>query len=112
MAIFSTALPRSPHGCVRRQRSHSEGCRSVSAYEGIGLSDRHAWKLVITGDFFQLPPVTKNNEVPFFAFESEAWQKCIEHTVVLNKVFRQKDDGSVAFLSDDRRLTGVLPQRS
>lgn len=46
----------------------------------------------MTGDFFQLPPVTKGNEVPFFAFECDAWKKCIQQTVMLNKVFRQKDN--------------------
>lgn len=45
---------------------------------------------MVTGDFFQLPPVCKG-EV-FFAFESEAWKSCIEHTITLNKVFRQKDN--------------------
>lgn len=28
----------------------------------------------------------------FFAFESEAWKSCIEHTITLSKVFRQKDN--------------------
>lgn len=50
----------------------------------------HRLKLVVTGDFFQLPPVC-NGEV-FFAFESEAWKSCIEHTITLSKVFRQKDN--------------------
>lgn len=48
-------------------------------------------QLVITGDFFQLPPVTKGNAEPFFAFESLEWKKSIEHTVTLAHVFRQKD---------------------
>ncbi|TFY81866.1 hypothetical protein EWM64_g2151 [Hericium alpestre] len=59
-------------------------------------------QLVVTGDFFQLPPVTKGNEVPFFAFESEAWKTCIQHTVVLNKVFRQKDNKFVDLLNELR----------
>ena len=46
----------------------------------------------MTGDFFQLPPVTKGKEVPFFAFECDAWKKCIDNTVMLTQVFRQKDD--------------------
>lgn len=50
-------------------------------------------QLVITGDFFQLPPVTKGSKVPFFAFESPAWKACIERTVVLQTVYRQKDAG-------------------
>ena len=48
-------------------------------------------QLVVTGDFFQLPPVTKGGKEPFFAFQSEAWKACIEHTVTLTQVFRQKD---------------------
>ena len=51
---------------------------------------------MVTGDFFQLPPVCKG-EV-FFAFESEAWKSCIEHTITLNKVFRQKDDREYCYL--------------
>ena len=48
-------------------------------------------KLVVTGDFFQLPPVTKSGKEPFFTFQSEAWKTCIEHTVTLTQVFRQKE---------------------
>lgn len=56
-------------------------------------------QLVVTGDFFQLPPVTKGREEPFFAFESEAWKTAIEHTVNLTRVFRQKDNsGSYSFI--------------
>jgi len=54
----------------------------------------YAPQLVITGDFFQLPPVTKGNTEPFFTFESPEWKKCIEHTVTLTRVFRQKDHSS------------------
>lgn len=53
-----------------------------------------AVQLVVTGDFFQLPPVTKNGKQPFFAFECDAWKTCIEHTVTLTQVFRQKDDST------------------
>ena len=55
-------------------------------------------QLVITGDFFQLPPVTKNGKEPFFAFECEAWQRCVEHTVMLTHVYRQKDDRQSHYL--------------
>ena len=53
----------------------------------------YAPQLVITGDFFQLPPVTKGSAEPFFAFESAEWKKSVEHTVTLTHVFRQKDHG-------------------
>ena len=49
-------------------------------------------QLVVTGDFFQLPPVTKGKTEPFFAFQSEAWKSCIKNVVALKQVFRQKDD--------------------
>ncbi|KAI9454278.1 hypothetical protein F5148DRAFT_961106, partial [Russula earlei] len=29
-----------------------------------------------------------------FAFECDAWKACIEHTVTLTQVFRQKDDNT------------------
>lgn len=48
-------------------------------------------QLVITGDFFQLPPVTKGQKTPKFAFEADNWAKCIKRTVNLTQVFRQKD---------------------
>ncbi|GBE89851.1 ATP-dependent DNA helicase PIF1 [Sparassis crispa] len=62
-------------------------------------------QLVITGDFFQLPPVTKSNTEPFFAFESDAWKKCIDHTVTLSRVYRQKDSQFVSLLNELRRGT-------
>ena len=55
-------------------------------------------QLVVTGDFFQLPPVTAGSKQPFFAFECDAWKASIEHTVCLTRVFRQKDDSSCSIL--------------
>ena len=49
-------------------------------------------QLIITGDFFQLPPVDKSNRAKF-AFEAASWGTCIDVTVNLTKVFRQKDTG-------------------
>ena len=43
----------------------------------------------MTGDFFQLPPVSKG--VAKFAFEAKCWTECVKRTVNLNQVFRQKD---------------------
>ncbi|GEM08896.1 mitochondrial dna helicase [Rhodotorula toruloides] len=55
-------------------------------------------QLVVTGDFFQLPPVTKGSS-PTFAFEAQAWKECIHHTVNLTQVFRQKDTGAFSTCS-------------
>ncbi|QRV74297.1 ATP-dependent DNA helicase PIF1 [Ceratobasidium sp. AG-Ba] len=63
-------------------------------------------QLIVTGDFFQLPPVMKNGQ-PKFAFEAEKWSECVERTFNLTKVFRQKDPRFVDMLNEMRfgRLT-------
>lgn len=52
-------------------------------------------EIVVTGDFFQLPPVTQGGKDVFFAFQSDAWKESIERTVTLTQVFRQKDSGKL-----------------
>lgn len=49
-------------------------------------------QIIATGDFFQLPPVTKGGAMPKFCFEAEMWTETIEMSVNLTKVFRQKDE--------------------
>ncbi|KAJ1306990.1 hypothetical protein OPQ81_007970 [Rhizoctonia solani] len=63
-------------------------------------------QLIVTGDFFQLPPVMKGGQ-PKFAFEAEKWSECVERTFNLSKVFRQKDPRFVDMLNEMRfgRLT-------
>lgn len=50
-------------------------------------------QLVITGDFFQLPPVPDYGRIAKFAFDAGTWNTSIEHTIGLTQVFRQKDPG-------------------
>ena len=50
-------------------------------------------QLIITGDFFQLPPVPDYGRVSKFSFDAATWNTSIEHTIGLNQVFRQKDPG-------------------
>jgi len=58
-------------------------------------------KLILSGDFCQLPPVPqkpeKNKEAIAirFAFDAATWPKCVGNPVTLTHVFRQKDQGSV-----------------
>ncbi|PBK89495.1 hypothetical protein ARMGADRAFT_1047109 [Armillaria gallica] len=56
--------------------------------------------LVINEDFFQLPPVSKKDKEPQFAFETWAWKHTLDHCINLVEVFRQKDPGNlnVAFI--------------
>lgn len=48
-------------------------------------------QIIVTGDFFQLPPVTKGGTSTKFAFEAATWDETINMSVNLTKVFRQKD---------------------
>jgi len=51
-------------------------------------------QLVITGDFFQLPPVPEGKQAQSkFAFEAATWSTSIDHTIGLTEVFRQRDPG-------------------
>lgn len=58
-------------------------------------------QLVLTGDFFQLPPVQKKDatQISIFCFESEMWKRCIQKTILLNKVFRQQDNELINILN-------------
>jgi len=59
-------------------------------------------QLVVTGDFFQLPPVPDRNSVAKFAFEAATWNTCIAHTILLTHVFRQKDPEFAGMLNEMR----------
>lgn len=48
-------------------------------------------QLVITGDFFQLPPVPDSGRVAKFSFDAATWNTTVEYTIGLHHVFRQKD---------------------
>jgi len=67
-------------------------------------------QLVVTGDFFQLPPVPEKNQVAKFAFDAATWNTCIEHTILLTHVFRQKDPEFANMLNEMR--LGKLTQPS
>jgi ATP-dependent DNA helicase PIF1 len=59
-------------------------------------------QLVITGDFFQLPPVPENNRMAKFAFDANTWPTTIDHTIGLTKVFRQRDPEFANMLNELR----------
>ena len=44
-------------------------------------------QLILTGDFFQLPVVNSDK----FCFEAKSWSKCIDHTIYLTTIMRQRD---------------------
>ncbi|KJZ72873.1 hypothetical protein HIM_07817 [Hirsutella minnesotensis 3608] len=62
-------------------------------------------QLIITGDFFQLPPVPdhdKKTEGTKFAFDAATWSTSIDHTIGLTQVFRQRDPEFARMLNEMR----------
>lgn len=51
-------------------------------------------QIVCSGDFFQLPPVSKDQQSQF-CFQSPSWSRAMTRTVTLTKVFRQKGDNEL-----------------
>ena len=58
-------------------------------------------KLVITGDFFQLPPVTKDGP-PNFTFDAQTWNETMQHKITLREVYRQSDKDFIDMLAGMR----------
>lgn len=52
-------------------------------------------QLVVTGDFFQLPPVPDFGREATFAFDAATWSTSLQHTIGLTQVFRQKDPSKI-----------------
>lgn len=68
-------------------------------------------QIILCGDFFQLPPVTKDASTPMkFAFQSEAWRKAIHVTIMLEKVFRQQGDSKFIDMLNQMRLGRIDPE--
>lgn len=65
-------------------------------------------QIVCTGDFFQLPPVSKTNESEY-CFQSPAWNRAITRTITLTQVFRQKGDSELIDMLNSLRC-GDLDQ--
>lgn len=70
-------------------------------------------QVIFCGDFFQLPPVGLGKQSTF-AFESSVWREVFEghpeRLVVLEKVFRQKDDPTFLRVLEEMRLGQVSSQ--
>ncbi|KAJ5328358.1 hypothetical protein N7452_008748 [Penicillium brevicompactum] len=67
-------------------------------------------QLVVTGDFFQLPPVPEGgNREAKFAFAAASWTTCIQHTILLTNVFRQRDP-EFADMLNEMRLGKITPR--
>jgi len=67
-------------------------------------------QLIVTGDFFQLPPVPEgHNREAKFSFAAASWNTAIQHTILLTHVFRQRDP-EFAEMLNEMRLGKLSPQ--
>lgn len=67
-------------------------------------------QVVLSGDFFQLPPISRNNDGKRFAWQSPSWKELDLQTCYLQKKFRQ-DDNELIFVLDEIR-SGQVSQKS
>ena len=67
-------------------------------------------QVILVGDMYQLPPVNRDSEEHHFVFESAAWKRCIQDSVVLRTVHRQSDPVFLKILDEAR--AGRLSQQS
>lgn len=63
-------------------------------------------QLILSGDFLQLPCVNSDD----FCFESESWGRCVDQTVYLTEIMRQKELDWQNCLNDVR--VGLLPKKT
>ncbi len=59
-------------------------------------------QVILSGDFFQLPPVSKNNQGKRFSWQSPSWKELELRTCYLEKKFRQIDDPIILILDEIR----------
>lgn len=101
-------------------------CSMLSAEAFEAIEERLRWvrndvraaggvQLVLSGDFFQLPPVSRGVDAAVraagkdafanfgYAFMAPAWQRCAFRTVMLRRAFRQQND-------DLARALGLIRQ--
>ncbi|BAE63049.1 unnamed protein product [Aspergillus oryzae RIB40] len=86
---------------------------TLHSFAGIGNNGRPfgGIQLVVTGDFFQLPPVPDGStREAKFAFSAATWNTSIQHTILLTTVFRQADPDFANMLNEMR--LGKLSQRT
>jgi len=60
-------------------------------------------QVVCIGDFFQLPPITRQGDVTIYAFESKAWQKMKPLICYITEQYRQDDEMLLGLLGSIRR---------
>ncbi|MEY2665593.1 MAG: hypothetical protein RLZZ480_698 [Candidatus Parcubacteria bacterium] len=60
-------------------------------------------QVIFVGDFFQLPPITKNGDMMRYAFESHSWDRLKPLICYLTEQHRQEDELLLGLLTSIRR---------
>jgi len=68
-------------------------------------------QLILSGDFFQLPPISRSGDNKRFAWQSPSWKEADLKTCYLRKKYRQDQDNSIATVLDSIRV-GVISQET
>ena len=79
----------------------------LQTYEPFG-----GMQIVLCGDFFQLPPVTRNSEKLQYAFQSKTWHELALHMCYLTDQYRQNDTDLSALLNAIREGNVTKPLRT
>lgn len=66
-------------------------------------------QVILSGDFFQLPPISQSNDSKRFSWQSPSWKALDLQTCYLQKKFRQ-DDNQLIFVLDEIRSGQVSQQ--
>ena len=69
--------------------------QSKEAFGGI--------QVIVVGDFFQLPPVTRQGDMMRYAFESRAWESLTPLICYITEQYRQEDELLLGLLGSIRR---------
>lgn len=59
-------------------------------------------QVILSGDFFQLPPISRSKDGKRFAWQSPSWKELDLQTCYLEKKFRQDDDVLISILDEIR----------
>lgn len=59
-------------------------------------------QVILSGDFFQLPPVSKGDDPSRFVIYSGAWKEADPRVCYLDKLYRQRDENILRVLNDIR----------
>jgi ATP-dependent DNA helicase PIF1 len=94
---------RNSRGRKRGADGHDLG-PATDAFAGL--------QVVLTGDFYQLPPVFKgvrDPSKPKYIFQTELWKACLDRSFLLREPQRQRDDPAFAKTLDRVRI-GALTE--